>query len=72
MRLLVLSWLFSHRDLAECQVDPLANIQFGLGDFMLPKLLHGSSHDDKCSVAYEECLGFPRDVVPDAKLSGCP
>ena len=32
--------------LPECQVDTLANVEFGLGDFMLPKLLHGSSHDD--------------------------
>ena len=58
-------------DLPKSQVNPFANIQFGFRNRMLPMLLHRSSHDDKRSVACEECLSFSGDFVPNAEPSCC-
>ena len=41
-------------DPSERQIDSLADTLRGLRDFVLPKLLHGSGHDEERTVAHRE------------------
>ena len=55
----------------ERQVDSFPDILLRLWNFMLPKLLHCSGHDDERAVCNQKCLRLSADIVPDPKLSGC-
>ena len=63
----VAPWRLDLHDLSVRQVDPLADVLFGLRDIVLPELLHRSSHDDQCPVGTKH-LYFPCDVVPNPEL----
>ena len=55
-------------NLPERQIDPLADLLFRLWYFVLPKLLHGSGHDDERPMSSHKCLCLSGDIVSDAKF----
>ena len=59
-------------NLPEGQVNSFADILLSLGDFMLPKLLHCSCHDDERPMPSRKSHRFPARLVPDSELSSRP